>query len=102
MEGIFFVEKLKSCCRSQFLLWWELLPNMPGIQSLKSLLLFVIRSNAVFRRNYTIINLVSSSLSTILEFNKLGFNDHSKPHLNVQLNTQLKKNKIKKIKINKK
>ena len=39
--GDIFIEKFKSGCRDPIFLWWELLPNLPGIQSLKALLLFV-------------------------------------------------------------
>ena len=56
------VDKLKSGCRDPFFLWWKLLPNLPGIQSLEALLLFV-KEQCGFCRHYTILNLVSSSLT---------------------------------------
>ena len=39
-RGIYFFEKVKIGRRDP-ILWWELLPNMPGRQSLKALLFFV-------------------------------------------------------------
>ena len=38
----FMLKSSKMVVETQFFSWWELLPNMPGMQSLKALLLFVI------------------------------------------------------------
>ena len=54
--GVFFV-----VVQTQFFSWLELLPNMPGMQSLKALLLLV-KEQCFFSRHYTIINVVSPSL----------------------------------------
>ena len=39
--GIFLLKNKKMVVETHFFSWWELLPNMPGMQSLKALLLFV-------------------------------------------------------------
>ena len=41
MKGDREVNKSKLVIETPFVLWWELLPNMPGMLILKALLLFV-------------------------------------------------------------
>ena len=48
-EGIIFLKNSKVVVATKFFSWWELIPNMPGMKSLKALLLSVMEQCGFLR-----------------------------------------------------